>query len=114
MRYLNVFSALILLSAFVLTGCDQIASSQQSNNVNQTTNSANSPIVQIKPEEAKRISLDDAKAAYDKGNAVIVDTRDADSYAQEHVKGAINIPLPEFEKRYQEISTGKQIIAYCS
>ena len=114
MRHLIALPALLLLGAFVLTGCHQIALSQQSNNVHQTANSINSPIVQTSPEEAQRISLADAKAAYDKSSVVIVDTRDADSFAQEHIKGAINIPLPEFEKRYQEIPTGKQIIVYCS
>ena len=103
-----------MLCAFISAGCNQIVSSQQANNTNQTANTANSQVAQATPEEAKRISLEEAKAAFDKGGVVIIDTRDADSYAQEHIKGAINIPLPDFEKRYQEIPTNKQIIAYCS
>ncbi len=115
MRFLTGLSPLLLLCAFISAGCNQIVSSQQANNNNsQTANTGNSQIAQATPEEAKRISLEDAKAAFDKGGVVIVDTRDADSYAQEHIKGALNIPLPEFEKRLSELPTDKQIITYCS
>jgi len=66
------------------------------------------------PEEAPRISLEDAKKAFDAGDVVFVDTRAAAAYKTEHIKGAINIPAGEFEKRYAEVPKGKKIIAYCS
>jgi 3-mercaptopyruvate sulfurtransferase SseA len=109
-----MLSALLLLGVFFLTGCNQNASSQHANNTKKPANSENTSIAQSTPEEAKRISQVDAKTGYDAGSVVIVDTRDADSYAQEHIKGAINIPLPEFENRYQELPKDKQIIIYCS
>ncbi len=65
-------------------------------------------------EGAPRITLADAKKAFDAGNALFVDTRYADGYKQEHVKGAINIPANEIETRYAEVPKGKIIIAYCS
>jgi 3-mercaptopyruvate sulfurtransferase SseA len=65
-------------------------------------------------DEAPRITLADAKKDFDAGTAVFVDTRAAASYQQEHVKGAINMPMEAVETRYKEIPTGKKIIAYCS
>lgn len=63
---------------------------------------------------AARITLADAKADFDAGRAIIVDSRPADSYKVEHIKGAINIPLAEFEVQYKNIPTNKKIIVYCS
>ena len=65
-------------------------------------------------DEAARISLEDAKKAFDAGDAVFIDTRGADSYNAEHIEGAINIPAAEFETRYKEVPKDKKIIAYCS
>jgi len=88
-------------------------------NENSTTNAnltitSNSNSSEAVHDEAPRISLEDAKKAFDDGSAVFIDTRPADSYKLEHVKGAINITSNDFEARYKEIPTGKKIIAYCS
>ncbi len=66
------------------------------------------------PEEAARISLADAKKAFDASEAVFVDTRAETSYKNEHIKGAINIPADAFQTRYGEVPKNKKIIAYCS
>lgn len=65
-------------------------------------------------DEAARISLDDAKKAFDAGDALFVDTRAESAYQTEHIKGAINIPAEAFKERYKEVPTNKKIIAYCS
>ena len=64
--------------------------------------------------DAPRISLADAKKDYDAGTAIIVDVRDAEAFKQEHVKGALNIPLAELDANINKIPKGKKIIAYCS
>ncbi|MDQ6786074.1 MAG: rhodanese-like domain-containing protein [Acidobacteriota bacterium] len=66
------------------------------------------------PEEAPRITLEDAKKAFDEGSALFVDTRAEVSYKTEHIKGAINIPADDFQTRYKELPKNKKIIAYCS
>jgi 3-mercaptopyruvate sulfurtransferase SseA len=63
--------------------------------------------------EVPRISLVDAKAAYDSGDAVIVDARAEVAYKTEHIKGAINIPLGNNEN-FDQLPKGKKIIVYCS
>lgn len=61
-----------------------------------------------------RISLEDAKKAYDAGTAVFVDTRDISSYNFNRIKGAINLPMSEYATGWQKLPKGKKIIAYCS
>jgi len=63
---------------------------------------------------APRIALEGAKEAFDKGEAVFVDTRGSSFYENEHVKGAVNIPAADFEKSYKSVPKDKKIIAYCS
>lgn len=65
-------------------------------------------------DDAPRISLEDAKKAFDEGTAVFLDTRSEDAFNAEHVKGAINIPMSVLSTNYNEIAKGKTIIAYCS
>lgn len=65
-------------------------------------------------DDTPRISLADAKKDFDAGDAVFVDTRGKSSYDTEHVKGALNVPLNEFDKSYESIPKDKKIIAYCS
>jgi rhodanese-related sulfurtransferase len=44
---------------------------------------------------------------------VVLDTRDADSFAEEHIPQAINIPTQELEKRLNELPQNKEIVPYC-
>ena len=64
--------------------------------------------------DAPRITLDDAKKAYDSGDTVFVDTRAAVFYQNERIKGALNVPSSLFEDNYESVPKGKKIIAYCS
>lgn len=65
-------------------------------------------------DDAPRITLADAKKDFDAGNVVFIDTRGADSYKSEHIKGAINIPANELQSNLKKIPANKKIIAYCS
>ena len=64
--------------------------------------------------EVKRVSLADAKAAYDIGAAVFVDVRDQQSYAAEHIPGALSIPLVDLTSRIKELNKDDWIILYCT
>ncbi|MGI8467668.1 MAG: rhodanese-like domain-containing protein [Pyrinomonadaceae bacterium] len=82
---------------------------------NTVAAATNSTVQTQTPDDgAPRITLADAKADYDAGRAIIVDARPADSYKVEHIKGAINVPLGDFEANYKTIPTNKKIIVYCS
>jgi 3-mercaptopyruvate sulfurtransferase SseA len=64
--------------------------------------------------EIQRVSLADAKAAFDQKTALFVDVRAADSYQAGHISGAVNIPLGELEGRAGELDSSRWIITYCS
>jgi hypothetical protein len=61
-----------------------------------------------------RISLEEAKAAFDSGEAVFVDVRDALAYQENHIPGAVSIPLAELEARLGELDPDDWIITYCT
>ncbi|WP_047243910.1 ArsR/SmtB family transcription factor [Chromobacterium subtsugae] len=47
------------------------------------------------------------------GDALLLDVRPADEYAQGHLPGALNIPLEMLPQRLAELPAGLEIIAYC-
>jgi hypothetical protein len=63
-----------------------------------------------------RITVDEAKAAFDAGQVIIIDVRGPESYAGSHAEGAINIPLGTFESDIENIQLEKDqwIITYCT
>lgn len=65
-------------------------------------------------DDAPRITLADAKAAYDAGTAIFVDTRTEASFKAEHIKGAINVHADMLEAKIKDLPKNKKIIAYCS
>jgi predicted sulfurtransferase len=67
--------------------------------------------------DVPRVSPKDAKIAFDKGEAVIVDVRSAEAYATGHAAGAISIPLAEFENNIENVPLANKdqwIITYCT
>ncbi|MEW6239310.1 MAG: rhodanese-like domain-containing protein [Chloroflexota bacterium] len=69
---------------------------------------------QVSEDEAPRISLDEARAAFDSGAAVFVDVRSEAAYAEGHIPGALSIPLAELESRLDELDPAQWIITYCT
>ena len=43
----------------------------------------------------------------------VLDVRPADEFASGHVRGAINIPEAELQKRIKELPKGSLVVAYC-
>jgi 3-mercaptopyruvate sulfurtransferase SseA len=65
-------------------------------------------------EEARRITVDEARKALTEGTAVLVDVRAAEAYQSEHAKGALSIPLDDVAARAGELPKDKLIITYCT
>jgi hypothetical protein len=61
-----------------------------------------------------RVSVQDAKAAFDSSSGVFVDVRDVQSYQQSHIQGSISIPLNELPGRTDELNPSDWIITYCT
>jgi len=44
---------------------------------------------------------------------VILDTRPASEYVAGHIPGAISVPVDELQQRLQQLTKGKEYVAYC-
>jgi len=64
--------------------------------------------------DVQRISVQAAKAAFDQGQAIILDVRGQETYANQHIRGAENIPLDELQNRLDELNPSGWIITYCT
>jgi hypothetical protein len=62
----------------------------------------------------QRVTLAEAKAAFDSKTAVFLDVRDSASYQTSHIPGAVNIPVGEIETRLKELDPNQWIITYCT
>jgi ArsR family transcriptional regulator len=47
------------------------------------------------------------------GAVIVIDVRPADEFAAGHIRGALNIPLKELERRLAGLPRGQEIVAYC-
>ena len=59
-------------------------------------------------------AVDMHRAIEDKDDIVIIDVRDAESYENEHLENAINIPLKDVRTRLDELDPNKRIAIYCN
>lgn len=112
-RTSNLPLAMIGLGVLLLIGALVVTTIQSSEHTGQAA--AQSTSTQNIPEpQVKRVSLADAKAAFDSKAAVFVDVRDPDSYKAGHIPGAVNIPVEEIQTRYKELDASRWIITYCT
>jgi hypothetical protein len=77
-----------------------------------TTNTV--PTVFVPYADVDRVSIQDAKAAYDAGTAVFVDVRGDDLYNVGHIPGALSIDGDQIETRFNELNPNDWIITYCT
>lgn len=64
--------------------------------------------------QVQRVSLLDAKVAFDAKKAVFLDVRDTSSYEVGHIPGALSISLSDLPTRMGELNPKSWIIAYCT
>ncbi len=107
-----------LLVGIFISAC---STSTTNSTVNSSTAKASAPTVtpaaapSLPPlDNAARISLADAKKAFDDGTAIFIDTRSDATYKQEHITGSINIPTGTLDANLSKLNKSKKLIAYCS
>ena len=121
-RQRNIFIGLSVALLAVLA-CNAILPQSESN----APISTQAPIFILSPlptksgqpqteDEVPRVSVEDAKLALVVGEAVIVDVRSSEAYAEVHIAGAVLIPLGEFEGNIANVPLDKDqwIITYCT
>lgn len=62
----------------------------------------------------RRITADELKPQFDRGEVTIIDVRDADPFVQSHIPGALQIPLARIEGEIAYLPKGKPIVTYCN
>ncbi len=78
----------------------------------QTTATANQALIPFP--EVTRVEVDEAFAAYQSGEAVLVDVRGEPWYSQSHIEGAISVPYDDIAANLGELDPQDQIITYCT
>jgi Rhodanese-like domain len=64
--------------------------------------------------DVARVSLKDARAAFDLKNAVFIDVRGEPDYSQEHIPGALSITYDQLPAHIQDLKKTDWIIPYCT
>ena len=64
--------------------------------------------------EISRISIEDAKTAYDRRSAVFVDVRGKEYYMEGHIPTALSIPENEISEHLNDLESSDWIITYCT
>ncbi len=66
--------------------------------------------------DVPRVSVEDAAAAVQSGEAIVVDVRSAQAYQQSHIPGAVSLPLFDIEQNPGGVNLEKDkwIITYCT
>ena len=112
MRNLTVLT--LLITFLISLACARQAEQASTTAANIPTPTPAVTPTPTPPEDAPRISLADAKKAFDDGGALFVDARAAEAYKLEHIKGAINITSATLDARLKDLPPNKKIIVYCS
>lgn len=66
------------------------------------------------PADVPRIGVDEAKAHFDDGTAVFIDSRSLQAYSAEHIAGALPPPSGDLSELGNAIPEDQLIIAYCT
>lgn len=107
-------AATILALLLTLTILTSPASCRKDNsrtgNENSNASNMGDPFAAI-----PRIKVAELVKAVEEGKAVVVDIRVAEAYEEEHIKGAVSIPLEEIRERApKELPADKLIVTYCA
>jgi rhodanese-related sulfurtransferase len=106
-KFCLLLAAALLLS-IALTGCNS-AETKANGKPNSTDPQAAAP-----NDGVNRISLADARAAFESGKAIIVDVRGEAAFKEGHIKGAQMIDFAKLADKAAELPKDKTIILYCS
>jgi 3-mercaptopyruvate sulfurtransferase SseA len=111
MRYLILASATLLVALAVLVA---VSASHKSAAATQAQPIEQAQTQPTPADGVRRITVEELRAALEKGSAIVVDVRGEDSYKAGHIKGALWIPINEIAGRTKELPKDKLIVTYCS
>lgn len=117
MKYL-IYTLVTAFALFAVVACTDVAQpisiSKSPTPASQPVNPAADSHGHTDGQDAPRISLADAKKAFDGKSATFIDTHVKAAYDAGHIQGAMNVTVQDLEGKFSTIPKGKKIIAYCS
>jgi Rhodanese-like domain len=124
MRRFYSLLAAVMLAIIVLAACNSKDSGTGANSgsfgagksgTNQSTPGGTvSSTPSTMSDGVRRVTIVELRDMLDKGTAIVIDTRGADSYKASHIKGSISIPVDEIANHINDLPRDKTIVAYCS
>jgi 3-mercaptopyruvate sulfurtransferase SseA len=112
MRLRFLYSAVVLLTAFMLASCNAV-DNVISKNANKSANTPVSPQTTY-ADGARRITIQELETLTKEGKAYVIDVRNQASYDAGHIPGARLIPAAEILNHVNELPRDKTIVTYCS
>ncbi|MFZ5858589.1 MAG: rhodanese-like domain-containing protein [Chloroflexota bacterium] len=105
---------LLLLFALTISACSASTPTEMAVTVEPTR-----PLAEGLPQteaDVPRVTVAEAKAAFDSGAAVIVDVRSTQAFVAQHIADALSIPLTQIEDNPKSVTLDKNqwIITYCT
>jgi 3-mercaptopyruvate sulfurtransferase SseA len=119
LRIKNVFFV-ILMFAVVLAACSaQPTQAQPPTEGGQIGEPASTQSTTNLPQSeaaVPRISVEEARAALESGEAIMVDVRTPGAFEESHIAGAVSVPLGAIERDLTNVPLSKEqwIITYCT
>lgn len=65
------------------------------------------------PDELEPIGAAELARRLEADEVIVLDVRPEEEYRAGHIPGALSIPIEELETRLSELSSGREVIAYC-
>jgi 3-mercaptopyruvate sulfurtransferase SseA len=116
MRRFYYLSAAVMLAIIVLAACKSTDKSAGTGTgggaVGSSASTSSTP--NVPSDGVRRVTTVELRDMLDKGTAVVIDTRGADSYKANHIKGSISVPVDQVANKISELPRDKMIVAYCS
>ena len=111
LRIAFLLAALLIL----VSSCTPAASVEPTVAVETTATVSQNGLPQTEA-DVPRVSVEDAAAAIQSGEAVVVDVRSLQAYQASHIPGALSIPLAQIESNPAGVGLEKDkwIITYCT
>lgn len=85
-----------------------------SQSLSQATPTPTAASLNIPFADVPRVSVADAKAAFDLGSAIFVDVRGEPYYTQGHIQDALSIPETDLDTALAQLDPQAWIITYCT
>ncbi len=110
--------AVILLLLFTITACNASPQTTETNQSypNQSYPNQSQTGLPLIEADVPRVTVEEAKLAFDNGQAILVDVRSTESYAETHIAGALSFPLDgiEIDPAGVPLDKAQWIITYCT